>query len=216
MSKGYQELPPPMDDAEAKRLVAKYQDKLNKALFEQETNRDKTLVLISGGALTVSFAFVTTLVGHPPILRIWWLVGSWAAWVGALMVTIASYSISIYAFHRRTRALAAGDYERAREDHWSGKCIEPVNILTSVLTVIGFVVFGVFVIGNVMGYAEGRNNDKGIVWKNDCEKGQAQVHTEKIQIWGRGDVPGQLGTAATPRLPGQGVQAGEEQVLQGR
>jgi hypothetical protein len=39
-----------MNTDEATKLAAQYQDSLARAKFDQETQRDKTLVLISGGA----------------------------------------------------------------------------------------------------------------------------------------------------------------------
>ncbi|MDF2435495.1 MAG: hypothetical protein JWP44_5126 [Mucilaginibacter sp.] len=50
----------------AEKAAAEYQNSMARAQFEQETQRDKTLVLMSGGALTVSFAFIshTVVVAH--------------------------------------------------------------------------------------------------------------------------------------------------------
>jgi hypothetical protein len=62
-----------MDADEALRHVGARQDSLTWAKFEPETQRDKTLVLISGGALTVSFAFISALIEHGKVVRLRWL-----------------------------------------------------------------------------------------------------------------------------------------------
>jgi hypothetical protein len=61
-----QKQPTQLDLPSAERIVGEYQESLSKAKCEQETQRDKTLVLISGGVLTVSFAFIATFVEAPP------------------------------------------------------------------------------------------------------------------------------------------------------
>jgi len=47
-------------------LVGEHQGTLAKAKFKIETERDRAILLITGGALTVSFAYVPTLFDKGP------------------------------------------------------------------------------------------------------------------------------------------------------
>lgn len=135
--------------AEAQKIAAEYQNSLAKFKFEQETHRDKTLVLVSGGALTVSFAFVSTLVEHETVSEILWLVAAWGAWSAVLLLTIVGYGLSIRNYNIVIQALSRGDWAAARQVPKLTKVIEPLNNLVSALAVLGFLCFGYFAIVNL-------------------------------------------------------------------
>jgi hypothetical protein len=139
------------------RAVAEYHDSLSRLKFEQETQRDKTLVLIAGGALTVSFAFISTFVDHHMLTQLWWLIAAWIAWGASLIFTLFGYSLSIANYKRVIDALGKGNWEAVHGPSLVGKLIEPLNIATSVTAVAGFVLFGCFVINNL----EKVSNEKG-------------------------------------------------------
>ena len=132
---------------QAMENAAKYQDSLARAKFDQETQRDKTLVLISGGALTVSFAFLSTLVEHRVSVRLHWLIAAWIAWVAVLIFTVFGYTLSIRNYNYVISALSRGEWGKAREVPKLTKVIEPLNIAVSVSAVLGFTFFGYFAIG---------------------------------------------------------------------
>jgi hypothetical protein len=177
---------------EAEKLAAAYQDSLARFKFEQETQRDKTVVLISGGALTVSFAFISTLVEHGAIVRLWPLIWAWAFWVGVLILTIIGYSLSISNYNHVIQALSHGRWGEARQVPRLSKVIEPLNNLVSVLAVSGFVLFGYFAIGNL---ARISNEKAQIASISSKTKGEAQIQ-------GRSGPPTcQLGPAAAVGTP---------------
>lgn len=133
-----------MDENEATRVVGAHQAELSRAKFEQETQRDKTLVLVSGGALTVSFAFISSLMEHSRVFPLLWLVLAWASWVGVLTVALTGYTLSIAAYERVIQGLSRGNWEVAHERSRLAQCIEPLNIVACALVILGFISFGWF------------------------------------------------------------------------
>jgi hypothetical protein len=65
---------------EALRLARDHQNVLSRSKFEQETERDRSLVLISGGALTVTFAFISSFMEHHPLVALPLLIAAWITW----------------------------------------------------------------------------------------------------------------------------------------
>jgi hypothetical protein len=130
--------------AQAKRLVLKHFEQLSELHSRQETDRDKTLVLITGGALTVSFAFVSSLIEHTHFSGLRLLLGAWIAWAAALVVILIGYQVSLSAIKRRINRLAAEDYAGSRIVPWWAYSIEPLNVAGSVACILGFIFFTIF------------------------------------------------------------------------
>jgi hypothetical protein len=137
----------PLTSKEALRHVGKFQEHLNKAKFDVETNRDKALVLIVGGSLTISFAFVRSLVEHAPI-RVGWLEAAWIAWLAALILHLIGFSVSVHAASHVLNALSEGKWDEVLPRMRRGRWIEPFNVAVMVLSIAGFICFGYFALGN--------------------------------------------------------------------
>lgn len=133
----------------AKQAVEKYHDLLNRAKFDIETQRDKTLVLITGGALTVSFAFVPALLDKGLVLALSMLIVAWCLWVGTLVLTLMNYTLSVHMYSAVLEALSTDDYDRVSRGHWAQKWVEKLNVASIVLMVLGFCAFGRFAIVNL-------------------------------------------------------------------
>jgi hypothetical protein len=134
---------------EALNHVGEFHERLNQAKFDTETSRDKALVLIVGGALTVSFAFITSLVDHHTPIRIGWLEWAWVAWVASLVIHLVGYSVSVHAASHVLNALSEGKWDEVESRMRRGRWIEPFNIAVMALSIAGFILFGYFALGNV-------------------------------------------------------------------
>jgi len=118
-------------------------------MFNQETERDRTVVLITGGALTVSFAFITSFVEHHGLARLNWLIAAWISWVAALILAIIAYLLSVSGYKFRIAALSEGRWDDAHKLPYASKLVEPANYLVTIAMILGFVCFGYFSIGNL-------------------------------------------------------------------
>ena len=136
-------------ERETKRVIARYHQDLSKALTVQEKERDKTLVFVSGGALTVTFAFVGGYLEHHQLIRTSYLTAAWVLWTSALSLTLASYTLSISEHKFRIGAVAREAWDALRSDRLASGIMEPMNIASSVLAIAGFASFAYFAIGNL-------------------------------------------------------------------
>ena len=136
-------------EQEALRIVAAFQGEIQKLKTDQETRRDQLAVLIAGGALTASFAFVPSLLERTDLILLWALVISWVFWAGALIGSLIGYTVSIGASHHALQRLSNGqtDWETLYPGYH--KWIEPLNLLVIALVVSGFLFFGIFSYGNL-------------------------------------------------------------------
>jgi hypothetical protein len=131
------------------KAAADYQAQLATALFNQETERDRTIVLITGGALTVSFAFITSFVEHHGLSRLDWLIVAWSSWAAALVLAIVAYALSIYGYKSRIAALSEGRWGDTHKTPRVSKLVEPANYSMMIAMIVGFICFGYFSIGNL-------------------------------------------------------------------
>jgi hypothetical protein len=182
------------DAFEAAKLAAEYQASLAANKFAQETQRDKTLVLVSGGALTVSFAFISTLIEHGAIIRLCSLTLAWVAWVGVLIFTIIGYGLSISDYTHVIEALSKGEWEKARQPPKFSKIIQPLNHFVSVLAVCGFILFGYFAIGNLTRMSNDKAQAISTAVHQKSKEGEQEVQ-------GRPGKPCQLGPTAAVGIP---------------
>ena len=61
--------------------LAAYRNVLIALETKSQTEYDRLVVALSGGALGISFAFVERFVGDDPPLALWTLMAAWVAWV---------------------------------------------------------------------------------------------------------------------------------------
>ncbi len=186
---------------DAEKTVAEYHRSLVEAKFKQEIERDRSLVLISGGALTVSFAFVSTLIGLGAALKIGWLVGAWLCWGAVLTLTITAYNISIKSYQHLIGALSEGNWEAAHKSPKWATLIEPLNDLVAGLLLLGFLCCGVFTISALSGVANAKAETRtSVSSKKSREEGGQSI---------QGSAKGAINTSSTTGVPAQKAQSAE-------
>src|SRR5262249_13434845 len=129
------------------QLVA-YHKELQESLREHETKFDNAVLLVAGGALTVSAAF---LPGSPtPFHAKTALVLAWGAWTACLATGIGGHLVGARATKRVLGLLEKREYDPGvLAAGWAARFVEPLNYATYALLVAGFVAFGVFTFANV-------------------------------------------------------------------
>jgi hypothetical protein len=136
---------------EARAKVEAYFDKVQSARMDQESKRDAAMLAIIGGALTVSAAFVPSMMEHSgrSLVAVGYLLASWVIWGCALVVHLVGYTLSIHANRYICEKLAAGQFMRSELHPSWGRFIEPINWAVMVLMVAGFIAFGIFAFNNL-------------------------------------------------------------------
>jgi hypothetical protein len=144
---------------EALVLIGKHQDSLVKARFKIETERDRALLLITGGALTVSFAYVPTLVDKGYVVALWALIAAWLVWVVTLVWGLLGHTVSVRVYTEQINKLAGAQWLGAQKEPWLAKHIELLNKLGISLLVLGFMFFGYFAISNLERVTNGEQKE---------------------------------------------------------
>jgi hypothetical protein len=131
---------------EALRLATERQSELSRARFEMETRRGKTVELLAGGALTVSFPIVFGLTEHGRALPLGWVIAAWTAWVLTLINSLVASTVGIHVYGEAIRRLAQGEWEAAQSEPPLAKWIEPLNLIVMSLLIAGFILFSIFAV----------------------------------------------------------------------
>ena len=91
---------------------ADYRDVLTALETKSQTEYDRLVVALSGGALGISFAFVERFVGDDPPLALWALMAAWVAWVCSLALVLG---ITLFQYASSAKS---GDSGRRKEDQY--------------------------------------------------------------------------------------------------
>ena len=108
---------------------------------------DRTLVLLSGGALGVSFAFVTQFLADRAPISIGCLAFAWGAWVLSLGATLFSHLLSAWMFKRALQDLDDGKDGSATRTY--DTMVTVLNAASGLLFLVGVGSAGVFVVRNL-------------------------------------------------------------------
>ena len=113
--------------------LTEYRVHLIEAGQKAQEDFDKTVLMLAGGALAVSFAFVKDLIGPGPISSKALLVLSWVCWSGSLTAVLLSYYASYLTLRKAIKQIDAGE----RPPNPGGR----LRLLTLVLNALGGLLF---------------------------------------------------------------------------
>ena len=124
--------------------LSEYRKQLIEASQKSQEDFDKTVLLLSTGALGISFAFVKDILGSQPITSANLLIAAWAAWALSAFAVLSSYFLS----HKALRKAISQVDEKTIRAEIPGGCFahatEVLNILGALLFLIGLCCMIVF------------------------------------------------------------------------
>lgn len=116
--------------------LADYRQHLVLAQQKAQDDYDKTLVLLAGGALGLSFSkYVGAGAAHPSV----WLLSAWICWGISLTIVLASFLLSHRALRR---AIEQTDARTVHTERVGGRWSTALNIFN--FSAGGFFVVGIF------------------------------------------------------------------------
>jgi len=120
-------------------------------LSEQKTQEDfdKTVLTLSGGALGVSFAFISNVVRGKPIVDAPLLFYAWWSWTLSVGFVLISYFLSIRALRTALRQAYAGSIYLQRPGRGFAIATDICNVLGGFLFFTGVVLLSAFVRRNL-------------------------------------------------------------------
>jgi hypothetical protein len=181
---------------ETQQIVDRHFDAVQRLRFDQETRRDQLAALISGGALTVSIPFVSSLRDGGQLALVYLLVAAWVLWTSALIGALVGYTMSIWSNQRILEGMSAENDDLDAITPGYAKHIEKVNIGVMVCVASGFVAFGAFALGNL----NHGNKEEG------KETGYHQIQEAPVEL---GSHHGELGAGEADGLAAPEAGKGE-------
>lgn len=140
-------------------IVSGFQKELQNRLFEIESKFDGAVLLVSGGAFTVSAAFVPRLqdaLALPVALAM-----AWTAWALCLLACIGGHLLSANCHKRKLAAISEKKYSAVWQETFWDRTIHPINLATYGLLFVGFVAFGIFTFANLnFGVTDGESEEE--------------------------------------------------------
>ena len=141
--------------------LAAYRNVLIALETKSQTEYDRLVVALSGGALGISFAFVERFVGDDPPLVLWTLMAAWVAWVCSLALMLWSHFFSTKALRKAViqvdkalrKAVAKVDEEKTdTECVWNNnydRVVGCLNAFGGIAFILGTSFAGVFFLCNL-------------------------------------------------------------------
>jgi len=109
---------------EEKDALDRYRELLLDAEEKAQTEYDRLIVALSGGALGVSFAFIHQFITDKPAQWISCLTAAWTLWVISLASVLASHYFSVEAMRK---TIAQVDGKKIRKEKAGGEFDVIVN-----------------------------------------------------------------------------------------
>ena len=94
---------------------------------------DKTVLMLSGGALGVSFTFLKDIVSLDGAIHIWLLIIAWSAWTLSCSAVLWSFYSSRLAMRQAIKDLDNGVETKNKSDFWTSA----LNFSAGLLFVVG-------------------------------------------------------------------------------
>ena len=161
---------PKADDGQAELKRSEYLAERGRLIdieLEMCKSNDSTMVLVAGGALTLSLSYLATLKRAPA--DVWLLVGSWIAFAISLCGTLVSHQTSMLSL-RRQRDMWDAYYEKpdTTPKATSNALTNIMNWSALVSLAIGVVLVVSFAVANIRAGTVFANQERQ---SHTCEKG---------------------------------------------
>jgi len=126
-----------------------YRESLILAEEKAQSEYDRLIVALSGGALGVSFAFVKQFIGNQQPQRVFALVGAWTCWVASLGFILVSHHFSVKAMRKAIDQVDSGKIYGQRVGGPFDAVVKWTNILAGAFFLIGTILAIAFVAINM-------------------------------------------------------------------
>ncbi len=128
-----------------KDQAQEYRDHLLLAEKDAQQDFDKTVFALSGGAIGVSFAFVSDIVDPQAMVSVKNLIWAWGSWAGSLLCVLFSYYFSHLALRKTINQVDEGKLNQEHRGGFSDYAIALLNPAGALLFVAGLVLMIIFV-----------------------------------------------------------------------
>lgn len=195
---------PKRQQSSVPQYIVDHYGELKSRLHDQETKFDNAVLLVAGGAFTVSAAIVATL--KPPLESTALLAISWTAWALCLLTLVLGYLFSVKATCIVLDQIDDGVYDGDRlTGGWRAKLIPVMNKLSFWCLIVGFAGFGGFLFDNVTRDQHGNK---------EVAQHESKTSNKETQRQAEGLQKGNSGVRVQPAAPAAIPQVGDQRERQ--
>ena len=115
---------------------------------ESQGQYDKTVLALAGGAIGISFAFLTDIVGGTPE-HVGWVLTAWITWACSIATCLLSFGASTLAFRKAIKQFVSGQLTNLGGGWKLTTSI--LNVAAGVLLMAGILFLVIFVAKNLQG-----------------------------------------------------------------
>ena len=130
---------------------------------KSQSDYDKTILTLSGGALAISFSFLKDYVGDGPIYNLCFLFLSWISWASSVTLILVSFYVSRLALNKAIEQVDNGTILNEKPGGRWSYIIDGLNALGGILFVIGVILMISFTSANLAKGGKGEKNTRSPV-----------------------------------------------------
>ena len=123
----------------------KYRRSLQELENKAQDQYDKTVILLSTGALGISFTFLKEIVELDSVIMFGLLMGAWTCWAVSTTSVLFSFYSSKHALRKAIEDLDAGSEKENSYDKWT----TVLNFCSGACFVVGLCLMIAFVLFNI-------------------------------------------------------------------
>jgi hypothetical protein len=136
--------------ASHKTEMSDYRKSLQALEQQMQSQYDKAVMALSGGALGLSFSFLKEVVGKKGIVSGGYLLAAWACWGASVTCTLASFYTSVLAMRHAVKQVDDDSIYTALEAGRFDLLTKALNVTAGLLFIVGVVALLLFVHRNLL------------------------------------------------------------------
>jgi hypothetical protein len=136
--------------ASHKTEMSDYRKSLQALEQQMQSQYDKAVMALSGGALGLSFSFLKEVVGKKGIVSGGYLLAAWACWGASVTCTLASFYTSVLAMRHAVKQVDDDSIYTALEAGRFDLLTKVLNVTAGLLFVVGVIALVLFVHRNLL------------------------------------------------------------------
>jgi len=146
------------NDAKGQSLFHRRLDRFRELVLSLEhkmqAEYDKAVLMLSGGSLGLSFAFLKDLIGKQPLNSPGWLLAAWICWGISATCTLASFYTSAQAMKKTVVQIDQQNIYVKRAGGWFDRATTIFNNAAGILFLLGLGAIVFFVAQNLKNYGK--------------------------------------------------------------
>lgn len=139
----------PVGESDFAKEISRYRTTLQELEQKMQSEYDKAVATLSGGALGLSFVFLRDVVKAAPLKSSDWLVTAWVAWGLSIVCVLYSFLSSVHALRKAIRQTDAKTIYVEKAGGASEVATVVLNYSGGVLFLLGVVCVIVFMRSNM-------------------------------------------------------------------